>query len=190
MEITDKELIKGCLEGSPAFQRLLYKRFAAKMLFVCCRYTSNREEAEDILQEGFVIIFDKLSQFKAEGSLEGWIRRIMVNKAIEHYRKTAKVFPLLDIENLQEELVDVNDVQSNIAAADLLEMIQSLPPMYKMVFNLYIFEDMNHKEIAERLGIVEGTSKSNLFHARMLLRKKLNHSLIAAKKNDYHERKL
>jgi RNA polymerase sigma-70 factor (ECF subfamily) len=169
---------------------MLYKQYASKMLFVCSRYASSREEAEDILQEGFITIFDKISQFKGEGSLEGWIRRIMVNKSIEQYRKTSKIFPLVDIEDIHEELVDVLDVQSNIAANELLEMIQSLPPMYKMVFNLYIFEDMNHKEIAEWLGIVEGTSKSNLFHARMLLRKKLNHSLIAAKKNDYHERKL
>lgn len=160
------------------------------MLFVCARYTTSREEAEDILQEGFITVFEKLSQFKGEGSLEGWVRRILVNRAIEHYRKTSKVFPLIDIEDVQEQVVDVNDVMSNIASAELLEMIQTLPPMYKMVFNLYIFEEMNHKEIAERLGIVEGTSKSNLFHARMLLRKKLNHSLIAAKKNDYHERKL
>lgn len=190
MDLPEKELIKGCLEGAPAFQRLLYKRFAAKMLFVCYRYTATHEEAEDILQEGFIAIFNKLSQFKGEGSLEGWIRRIMVNKAIEHYRKTSKVFSMVDIEEVQDELVDVNDVLSNIASAELMEMIQSLPPMYKMVFNLYIFEDMNHKEIAERLGIVEGTSKSNLFHARTLLRKKLNHSLIAAKKNDYHERQI
>jgi len=190
LDISDKELIKGCLDGSSTFQRLLYKRFAAKMLSVCSRYTTNREEAEDILQEGFINVFNKLSQFKFEGSPEGWVRRIMVHKAIEHYRKISKVFPLLDIEDVQDELVDANDVQSNIASAELLEMIQSLPPMYKMVFNLYIFEDMNHKEIAEQLGIVEGTSKSNLFHARMLLRKKLNHSLIAAKKNEYHERKL
>lgn len=190
MDISEKDLIKGCLDGSPASQRLLYKQFASKMLFVCTRYATNKEEAEDILQEGFIKVFDKLSQFKGEGSLEGWVRRIMVNTAIENYRKTSKVFPLIDIEDVQDQLVDVNDVQSNIAASELLEMIQSLPPMYKMVFNLYIFEDMNHKEIAEQLGIVEGTSKSNLFHARMLLRKKLNHSLIAAKKNDYHERKL
>lgn len=169
---------------------MLYKQYTAKMLFVCFRYAKSREEAEDILQEGFITVFNKLSQFKGEGSFEGWIRRIMVNKAIEQYRKTSKIFPLVDIEDIHDELVDVNDVQSNIAANELLEMIQSLPPMYKMVFNLYIFEDMNHKEIAEHLGIVEGTSKSNLFHARMLLRKKLNHSMIAAKKNEYHERKL
>lgn len=160
------------------------------MLFVCCRYTTSKEEGEDILQEGFITVFEKLKQFKGEGSLEGWVRRIMVNKAIEHYRKTSKIFTLTDIEDVQGELIDVNDVQSNMAADELLEMIQELPPMYKMVFNLYIFEDMNHKEIAERLGIVEGTSKSNLFHARMLLRKKLNHSMIAAKKNEYHERQL
>lgn len=190
MELPDKELIKGCLEGSPVFQRMLYKRFAAKMLFVCYRYTATKEEAEDILQEGFITVFDKLAQFKGEGSFEGWIRRIMVNKAIEHYRKNSKIFSLVDIEDIENELVDVNDVQSNIASEELMKMIQDLPPMYKIVFNLYIFEDMTHKEIAEKLGIVEGTSKSNLFHARMLLRKRLNQSLIAAKKRDYHERQL
>ena len=84
MDISDKELIKGCLDGSPAFQRLLYKRYAAKMLFVCCRYTNNKEEGEDILQEGFITVFNKLAQFKGEGALEGWIRRIMVNKSIEN----------------------------------------------------------------------------------------------------------
>jgi RNA polymerase sigma-70 factor (ECF subfamily) len=162
------------------------------MLFVCCRYTKSKEEAEDILQEGFVLVFNKLSQFKAVGSLEGWIRRIMVNKAIEHYRKSATVFPVRNIEDVRDELVDVMDVQSNILASELLEMIQNLPPMYKMVFNLYIFEEMSHKEIAERLGIVEGTSKSNLFHARMLLRKRLNHSAIPTGQNnkEYHERQL
>lgn len=160
------------------------------MFLLCCRYTKSREEGEDILQEGFITVFDKLSQFKSEGSFEGWIRRIMVNKAIDHYKKTSKVFPLIDIEDIENEVVDVNDVLSNIAKIELLAMIQHLPPMYKMVFNLYIFEGMNHKEIAERLGIEEGTSKSNLFRARMLLRKKMNHSLVAAKKKDYHERQL
>jgi RNA polymerase sigma factor (sigma-70 family) len=190
LDITDQELIRGCHDGSPEFQRLLYKRFAGKMLFVCCRYTNTREEAEDILQEGFLTVFTKLSQFKGEGSLEGWVRRIMVNKSIEHYRKASKIFTLVDIENVKDELIDADDVLSNISANELLEMIQSLPPMYKMVFNLYIFEDMNHKEIAERLGIVEGTSKSNLFHARMLLRKKLNHSMVAAKNNEYREQQV
>lgn len=190
MDISEKELVKGCLEGSSTFHRMLYKRYAAKMLFVCCRYATSKEEGEDILQEGFITVFDKLKQFKGDGSLEGWVRRIMVNKAIESYRKKSKVYPLVDIEDVQNEMVDVNDVQSNISANELLEMIQTLPPMYRMVFNLYIFEEMNHKEIAEKLGIVEGTSKSNLFHARVLLRKKLNHSLIAAKKNDYHEQQL
>lgn len=190
MEIPEKELIKGCIEGSPAFQRLFYKRFAAIMLFVCCRYTSCREEAEDILQEGFMTVFDKLSQYKATGSLEGWIRRIMVNKAIEHYRKNSKILSLVNIDDVQNELVDMNDIQSNLSSLELLKMIQSLPPVYKMVFNLYIFEDLSHREIAGRLGIVEGTSKSNLFHARMLLRKKLNESLVAGKKSNYHERQL
>ncbi len=190
MDISEKELVKGCLAGSATYQRLLYKRYAARMLFVCCRYSTGKEEGEDILQEGFITVFEKLAQFKGEGSLEGWVRKIMVNKSIENYRKKSRIFPVVDIDDVQNELIDVNNVQSNISANELLEMIQSLPPMYRMVFNLYIFEDMNHKEIAEQLGIVEGTSNSNLCHARILLRKKLNHSMIAAKKKEYHERQL
>lgn len=185
-KITEEELIEGCLAGTWAFQQMLYKQYAGKMLTVCMRYTSNRFEAEDILQEGFVLVFEKLSQFKKQGSFEGWIRKIMVNKAIEHYRKSAKIYPVINVEDIENN-IGIDDVTSQINAQELLKMIQELPPMYKMVFNLYAFEGMTHKEIAEKLGIAEGTSKSNLSDARTLLKKKITRNILIAEL--YDERK-
>ena len=187
-EASEQELIKGCLAGAPAFQRTLYKRYAAKMLTVCLRYAGTREEAEDILQEGFILVFEKLKQFKMQGSFEGWIRRIMVNKSIENYRKTSKVYQVIDIEDVEEKFISSEDIVSNMSSKELLNMIHTLPPMYKMVFNLYAFEGMTHKEIAASLGIAEGTSKSNLSDARTLLKKKIAQSMMIAKKNLYNER--
>ena len=190
MDISEKDLVIACLDGDAIAQRQLYRMYAAKMLGVCRRYVKTFEEAEDILQEGFITVFTKLQQFKMQGSLEGWIRRIMVSRAIEHYRKMARIFPVSDIEGIEEDLVSPDDVLSNISAAELLVMISELPPMHRMVFNLYIFEDMDHKEIGERLNIPVGTSKSNLFHARMMLRKRIAHSMQVAKKNEYNEKRL
>jgi RNA polymerase sigma factor (sigma-70 family) len=187
-KISEEELIKGCLAGTWAFQQMLYKRYAAKMLTVCMRYTGNKEEAEDILQEGFVLVFEKMAQFKMKGSFEGWIRKIMVNKAIEHYRKSAHVFQVMNVGDVENE-ISVNDIVSNVNAKELLKMIQELPPMYKMVFNLYVFEEMTHKEIAEQLGIAEGTSKSNLSDARNLLKKKITKNILIAEQYDFDGRK-
>lgn len=187
-EVSEQELVKGCLAGAPAAQRALYKRYAAKMLTVCLRYANSREEAEDVLQEGFIIVFEKLGQFKMEGSFEGWIRRIMVNKSIENYRKTSRgVYQVIDIDDVEDMFVSSDDVVSTMSSKELLSMIHSLPPMYKMVFNLYAFEGMTHKEISASLGIAEGTSKSNLSDARTLLKKKLAQSMMIAKKNNYNE---
>lgn len=188
LEASEEELVKGCLNGIPAYQRALYKRYASKMLTVCLRYVKKREEAEDVLQEGFITVFEKLNQFKMQGSFEGWVRRIMVNKAIEFYRKASKVFPVLDIDEVEDHFVTNESITSNISSRELMDMIHELPPMYKMVFNLYAFEGMTHKEIAENLGIAEGTSKSNLSDARTLLKKKVARSMMIAKKNDYNER--
>jgi|SRR6185312_13604650 len=186
--ISDEELIKGCLAGTWAFQQMLYKRFAAKMLTVCMRYTTSKEEAEDVLQEGFILVFEKLEQFKMKGSFEGWIRRIMVNKAIEHYRKSANIYAMLDVEDVSNEVMSKDDIAENINAKELLAMVQELPPMYKMVFNLYVFEGLTHKEIAETLKIAEGTSKSNLSDARNLLKKKILKNVLLEER--YNERKI
>ena len=188
MDTSEEELVKGCLAGIPRFQRTLYKRYAAKMLGVCMRYAHNKEEAEDILHEGFMIVFDKMSQFKMQGSFEGWIRRIMVNKSIEHYRKAKPMYSVVDIENVEEDIASPADVLSTIAANELLKMIQELSPIYKMVFNLAVFEQMSHKEIGETLGIAEGTSRSNLSNAKAILKRKIMQSMMVAKKNEYNDR--
>jgi RNA polymerase sigma factor (sigma-70 family) len=123
-----------------------------------------------------------------QGSFEGWVRRIMVNKAIENYRKTSKVYPVIDIDDVEDMFVSSEDIVSNLSAKELMGMVHELPPTYKMVFNLYAFEGMTHKEIADSLGIAEGTSKSNLSDARALLKKKVSRSMIIAKKNNNDER--
>lgn len=187
MEISEEELIKGCLSGTPAFQQMLYKRYASKMLTVCMRYADNQEEAEDVLQEGFIIVFEKMYQFRMQGSFEGWVRRIMVNKALEHLRKSSRIFPVMNIDHVEDKFVSQEDILSSIASKDLLKMIQELPPMYKMVFNLYAFEGMSHKEIAAKVGIAEGTSKSNLSDARALLKKKIYRNIRREEKMIYFE---
>jgi RNA polymerase sigma-70 factor, ECF subfamily len=189
-QLPDAELVKGCLEGNTSYQQLLYKQFASRMLTVCMRYTTNRAEAEDILQECFIKVFEKLWQFKGAGSLEGWIRRIAVNKCLEHLRKAAQIFPIVDIEDVGNDFYGREEIVSHIAADDLLRMIQELPPRYRLVFNLYVFEEMPHKEIAKQLGISEGTSKSNLFDAREILKKKIRKNMIVATKSISNERKI
>jgi len=188
-KISEEELIRGCLAGTWAFQQMLYKRYAAKMLTVCMRYTTKREEAEDVLQEGFVIVFEKMSQFKMKGSFEGWIRKIMVNKAIEHYRKEMHVYPVVSMSDGEEITVSTEDILSNMNARELLKMIQELPPMYKMVFNLYVFEGMTHKEIAGQLRIAEGTSKSNLSDARGILKRKITQNMLRAERYEHNDQK-
>lgn len=189
-KLPDADLVKGCLAGNTSYQQLLYKQFAARMLTVCMRYTSNHAEAEDILQECFIKVFEKLWQFKGAGSLEGWIRRIAVNKCLEHLRKASQIFPVVDIEDIENDYYSREEIASNIASQDLLRMIQELPPRYRLVFNLYVFEEMPHKEIAKQLGISEGTSKSNLFDAREILKKKIRQSMRVATKLITNERKI
>jgi RNA polymerase sigma factor (sigma-70 family) len=188
-ELPDAELVKGCLAGNASYQQFLYNQFAARMLTVCILYTSNRAEAEDILQESFIIVYEKLWQFKGAGSLEGWIRRIVVNKCLEHFRKATQILPLVTIEGIENDYYSVEEIASSIAKKELLRMIHELPPRYRLVFNLYVFEEMPHKEIAKLLEITEGTSKSNLFNAREILKKKINQNMKVAKKSVTDERK-
>ena len=145
------------------------------------RYSKNREEAEEIMQEGFVQVFKSLHNFKYAGSFEGWIRKIMVNCAIQHYRSKPKMHPVVDIENSQAEQIGNEDILARLQKKELLKMVQALPPCYRMVFNLYVFEGMKHREIAAHLGISEGTSKSNFFDAKLLLQKAVINSLKIAK---------
>lgn len=159
-------------------QNQLYEHFAAKMFTVCLRYAPNREEAKDILQEGFLKVFDCLHQFKFEGSFEGWMKKVMVNNALQKIRSKSYLHAIVPIEDApQNEMISQQEVLSHLGAKELLGLIQELPTVYRLVFNLYVFEGMKHKEISKLLGISEGTSKSNLHDARSILQKKLKESL-------------
>jgi RNA polymerase sigma factor (sigma-70 family) len=166
------DIINECIEGNSIAQEKLYKRFAGKMFAVCLQYAGDYDEAKDVLQEGFIRVFSNLKQFKKKGSFEGWIRRIMINTALEKYRDK---FYLNRVENQEENIeVGVDDkVFEDLSAQDLLKMIRKLSPKYRMVFNLYAIEGYSHKEISALLNISEGTSKSNLSRARAILQEKL-----------------
>ena len=177
------ELIQSCIDGDRHSQSQLYEMVAPKMFAVCLRYSKNREEAEEILQEGFVQVFKSLKNFRYEGSFEGWIRKIMVYSSIKHFRTKTKMHPVVNIESLNVEELNNEDILAWLGKKELLKMIQALPPAYRMVFNLYVFEGMKHREIAEHLGIAEGTSKSNFFDAKIILQRAVTNSLKIAKQN-------
>lgn len=175
---THDAIIDGCLAGERKAQEQLYERFYGKMLAVCLRYTKNHDQAKDILQDGFIKVFHSLEQFQRDGSFEGWIRRIMVNTAIDYFRRSRHSHLLLgenqDIEAFEditaEEEPAATALEGNLKPADVINAMQKLTPAYRTVFNLYVFEDMTHKQIAETLGINIGTSKSNLAKAKARLR--------------------
>ncbi|MFN0274203.1 MAG: RNA polymerase sigma factor [Chitinophagales bacterium] len=165
---SEKELIESCVSGNSAAQKDLYEKYSPKMLGICMRYANDYHGAEDILQEGFVKAFRNLSKFRHEGSFEGWLRRIMVNTAIEIHRRKKNMYPILEVENLEVEF-HTEDAVSMLAAEDIMSMVVKLSPGYRTVFNLYAIEGYSHKEIAEQLNISEGTSKSQLARARYIL---------------------
>jgi RNA polymerase sigma factor (sigma-70 family) len=169
-----KEIIKGCLAGNRKDQELLYRRHAAKLYAVCLQYSGNNEEARDILQEGFIKIFENLGNYKHEGSFEGWMRRITVNTALEKFRSRNNLYKVDDIDQIPEPDAEPdNQDYAGLEAADLLDIIRELPPKYRMVFNLYAIEGYSHKEISEMINISEGTSKSNLSRARTILQRRV-----------------
>lgn len=174
--MSESQLIKACLRGEASAYEDLYRRYAPKMMVVCKRYVGDYEDAKDLLQEGFMKVFQELHRFRNEGSFEGWIRRIMVNVSLEHYKKIVKPnHQLEDISLLNDHSQPATDqnIESQLSADELLLLVQALPPTYRMVFNLYVFEGFKHHEIAKLLGIGEGTSKSNLQDARRILQKKI-----------------
>ncbi len=170
-----KNIISGCLNGNRRDQELLYRRHSAKLYAVCLQYSGNDEEARDILQEGFIKIFANLIHYKFEGSFEGWMRKIMVNTALERYRSKYNLYRVDDIEALQEfDAEPDTEDYAGLEASDLLEIIRELPPKYRMVFNLYAIEGYSHKEISKMVNISEGTSKSNLSRARIILQRRVS----------------
>ena len=172
------ELIARCLAGNRSAQAELYNSFAPKMMIVCLRYSKNLEEAEEILQDGFIRVFKFISQFKNEGSFEGWIRKIMVNCALHKLRSQVNLRPLISLNSQAQE----ETIIENINGKEMMQMVQALSPAYRMVFNLYHFEGYKHREIAELLGVEEGTSKSNLAQAKRILRNAVEKNLTIEKK--------
>jgi RNA polymerase sigma-70 factor (ECF subfamily) len=171
--INEKELVIKCLTNDSGAQELLYRRYASKMLGVCLRYAKNKMEAEDILQEGYIKVFKNLTSYKFEGSFEGWVRRIMVNTAINYYRASIKYVQSLDDDELNAKDIPSAVMNDQLSTKELLKVIQELPEGYRVVFNLYAIEGYSHKEIAEILEISESTSKSQLSRARVALQNKL-----------------
>ena len=153
---------------------------AKKMFPVCLWYAKDRAEAEDIMQEGFLKVFKHLHQYNSTGSFEGWVRKIIIRTAIDKVKSNRPIYAVINIDDaaaFAEDSYAAAEILEKINIKTLIEMIQSLPPMYRLVFNLYAFENLKHREIAEQLGITEGTSKSNLHEARKILQKKINSSL-------------
>ncbi len=168
----DQEWIEGCKKGDSTAQRNVFDHYSGKMYAVCCRYVKDKMEAEDVLVTAFTKVFERIHQFKAEGSFEGWIRRIMVNESLTWLRQHKFMQVETDIEAADYE-PDYQMLENHLHAEDLLKLIDKLPAGYKMVFNLYAIEGYTHKEIGEQLGINENTSKSQLSRARVYLQKQL-----------------
>ncbi len=171
-----RKIIKGCLQHQKADQYRLYALFSKKMYGICLRYAASNDEAQDILQEGFVKVFANLPSFKGKGSLEGWIKKIFIHTAIEKYRERIYHIPMEHVRE-DELFVSRNQGYEALHARDILVLVQKLPAQYRLVFNLYALEGYSHKEIGESLGISESTSRSNLARARLFLKEKLNKEL-------------
>jgi RNA polymerase sigma factor (sigma-70 family) len=167
----DEQLIKGCIEKNALAQKHLFEKFARKMMGVSLRYCDSTEEAEDILQDAFISIFKNISSFNGTGSLEGWIRKIIVNTALTHIRKNKKFKQNIDLASVEFMLPSVSHLNESLDAKDLLKIIQTLPLGARTVFNMYAIEGYTHKEIGELLDISEGTSKSRYSRAKAYLQK-------------------
>lgn len=166
----EDELIRGCVRRERNAQKRLYDMFSSKMYALCCRYVKDSMEAEDVLVTAFTKIFDRIDQFKGEGSFEGWIRRVIVNESLTYLRRNRSMYIETELEAADRE-PDYQHISDHLEAEDLLNMIQELPAGYRIVFNLYAIDGYSHKEIADQLNISENTSKSQLSRARVFLQK-------------------
>lgn len=162
-------LIKSCKRGRRASQKELYQQFYSYGMSICLRYAKNREEAQEVLNDGFVKVFKNLDKYNYDLSFKGWLRKILVNVSIDYYRKHHKQRPTLEIIN-NVHFDTTPDALHNLSVQEIMRMVQLLPPAYRMVFNLYVVEGYKHHEIAKELNISVGASKSNLAKARMKLR--------------------
>lgn len=167
-----EQLITDCKKNDAKAQEQLYKLFSAKFFGVCLKYSANYAEAQDNLQDGFIIIFKKIDQFNFKGSFEGWAKRIMVNNALQKYRTGVRFLEIVNENIPEEETLELDD--DNISLDFLMSIIQELPDRYRLVFNLYVLDGYSHKEISDMLEITTGTTKSNLARARAILKEKID----------------
>lgn len=174
MKMNDEQLVIKCLQKDTLAQKQLFDFYSKKMMGVCLRYAKDSEEAQDILQMGFIKVFEKLELYKHQGSLEGWIRRVIVNTALDNIRKNKKLMNNVDIDKVDYQLHNYDEnVLDSLSARDLLRIIQEMPPGFRTVFNMFAIEGYSHKEIAEELNISVSTSKSQFSRARAYMKKKL-----------------
>jgi len=176
-----EKLINKCKRKDIKAQSEIYQLFSGKLFALCLKYSRNYQEAQDNLQNGFIIIFDKIEQYNYKGSFEGWLKRIIINTALQTYREK-NVLNLVTEEIPEEVEIEIDEEQ--VSLDFLLKLIQELPDRYRMVFNLYVLDGYPHKEIANMLSISEGTSKSNLSRARVILRNKIESNQSQVKKNE------
>jgi RNA polymerase sigma-70 factor (ECF subfamily) len=175
----DSQLIIACKKQDRNAQRVLYERYAPVMMTVCLRYSKEEETARDLLHDGFIRVFTQIGSFRGKGSFEGWLRRIFVNLALENYRKEKLKNRFLEEYGMQhtreQEVPDDDPLDiGDIPREEVLDMIRDLPPGYRTVFNLFIFEELSHREIADLLGINEAASRSQFYRAKSLLQKKIS----------------
>ncbi len=170
-QYAEAELVEGCKKGLPQYQRALYDQYSRKMYGLCQRYADNTDDAQDILQEGFIRVFRKVDTFRGQGSFEGWIRRIMVHTSIEHYRRNSRYF-MVEVEQAHGVELEAT-VLSSMGRDEILQLVNQLPVGYRTVFNLYVIEGYTHQEIGLMLDISVGTSKSQLSRAKKILQEKI-----------------
>lgn len=178
LPMEEKKLIQACINENKTAQKQLYDLYAPKMYYVCLRYARHDLEAQDMLQDGFIKVFDNLGKFKSNGSFEGWIRRIMVNTSLNHCRKSSFKRENIGIEDYQDTVVSSKAI-SRLSEKELLALIQMLPDGYRIVFNLYVIEGYSHKEIGDLLEISESTSRSQLAKSRKWMQNLLKEQKIS-----------
>ena len=174
-----KDIIKQCQKGDEKAQSIIFKKYSSVLFGICLRYMKDRAKADDVMQDAFITIFTKINQFKGSGSFDGWVKRITINSALMQLRKNKKEFASEFIENIKQEekedkILDISNPKSvienaNFSQTEIFEALEELPLGYKTVFNLYVIDELKHKEIAKQLKISVGTSKSQLMRARKRL---------------------
>lgn len=169
-----KRIVKGCRDGNPEYQKMLYERFSSYMFSICMRYAHNDADAEDIFQEGFVKVFSNIRQLRNSDALQWWMRKIFVNEALMYYKNKTVLYRLDEVPEATKDLTDEMEAEiEELSTEELTEIIRKLPQKMRIVFNMYVIDGYSHTEISEKLHISVGTSKSNLHDARKVLQQKI-----------------